>query len=240
MCAHVAGLIAARLRRALCRAVRRLPSLQCNLARPCSSQQEGAGEGAPSWADERKHGDERPCGQLSLEEYLATARRLCLSRHGDWAVKLERKEDSPPPPPPPPRPLPPGGAGERQDAKTATSPNAGADSEQDMMYAVGSHAHRNGESGREKSVMYGWMPWKKKEVSLLVCVCIYIYVYICIYIYIYIGGFRDGGDGVGATEAARRIYMYIYVYIFIGGSRDGGHGVGVTEAARRVVRCRHW
>jgi hypothetical protein len=181
VCAHVAGLLAARLRRALCRAARRLPSLQCNLARPCSRQQEGAGAGAQSWAD-------RPVGQLSLGEYLATARRLCLCRQGDWAVKLERKGSPPPPPPPPPRPLPPGGAGQSQDAnegQAATSANAVAGREQDMVYAVGSHAHRDGESGRGKSVMYGWMPWKKKEVSLCVCVSVCVCVCkICMCVYV--------------------------------------------------------
>jgi hypothetical protein len=49
-----------------------------------------------------------------------------------------------------------------------------------MIYAVGSHAHRDGESGRGKSVMYGWMPWKKKEVSLYVCVCVVCVSVLCV------------------------------------------------------------
>ena len=143
----------------MCRAAHacRLPSLQCKLGSDREEQQQHDSEaGAGPSPDERTPGGAaRPCGQLSLGEYLAAARRLCLRRQGDWAVQLAQKGSR-------------GGAAQRQDEKEGTAvATVDAGGGRDMLYAVGSHAHnRDGESARGKSIMYGWMPGKKKEEIL--------------------------------------------------------------------------
>ena len=81
----------------------------------------------------------QPFTGISLQEYLAAARRLCLRRDGNWAVQLQQKR-----------------------SKAQTGKDRG-DTTPDMTYAVGTHAHRRQGCEEQANSMYGWMNRKKKE-----------------------------------------------------------------------------